>query len=171
MAAATDRPMLRQTPPPRTMPDCRPQPEPSPDQSGGKRYRDAALAKIGLHQLAAGTIIVRQLCRIEDGLLQAFRLHRRLEGSNMQVDIGIVGLKRLINAAGGFCDCRFAHDQNSGVGAPGDGRTYDLTLSWGKPPASMGDGRMARKRGVSAIDKTALRQHLLLQRGDQKAIC
>ena len=72
-------------------------------------HRHAALPKIGLHQLAAGAVVLRQLGRIEHGRLQTFPRQRCLERRDMHVDIGIVRLERFIDAGGCIGHGRFAH--------------------------------------------------------------
>lgn len=85
---------------------------------------DAALAEVGLHELAAGTVVLHKFGRIEDGLFRAFARQRCLQRCDMEVDVGIVCLKGFINAVCCVCYGRFAHTEIPVV----DG--VRLTHSW-----------------------------------------
>ncbi len=74
-----------------------------------KFHRHTALAKIGLHQLAAGAVVLRDLCRVEDGFLLAGLCECRLQKCDMRVDIGIVRVERFINAVGCVFYGQFGH--------------------------------------------------------------
>jgi hypothetical protein len=55
-----------------------------------KPHAHAALAKIGLHQLAPRAVVLRQLAQIEHRMFYTFSFQRRLKRRDMSVDVGIV---------------------------------------------------------------------------------
>ncbi|CAK06626.1 hypothetical protein RL1129 [Rhizobium johnstonii 3841] len=78
--------------------------------SRGEFHHDTALAKVGLHPLPAGAVILHEPGRVEYGLFQTRPRQRCLESRDMHVDVGVVRLERFINAVCCICYGRFAHD-------------------------------------------------------------